>query len=131
MIGLPRTKGAKCTTQIEIEFLLRPLWRMVGILRGKIAARTKKTGRKIEFSSRVEVRDCGPESFRGCYRALGLNASFFSLSSTLFPPFNPQSRRFCEELGMTSLTPSSVVITFFLSTVFLANVKIFLQAHAR
>src|SRR6266513_1570420 len=134
MIGLPRTKGAKCTTQIEIEFLLRPLWRMVGILRGKIASRTKKTGRKIEFSSRVEVRDCDPETFRGCYRALGLNASFsslfFSLLSTLFPPFNPQSRRFCEELGMTSLTPSSVVITFFLSTVFLANVKIFLRARA-
>ena len=68
-----------CTTQIEIEFSLRSLWPMVGILRGKIAARAKKTGRKIEFSSRVEVRDCDPESFRGCYRALGLNASFSSL----------------------------------------------------
>jgi len=55
-----------------------------------------------------------PESFRGCYQALGLNASFSSLffslllfsslPSTLFPPFNPQRAEICEELGMTSLT---------------------------
>jgi len=39
----------------------------------------KKTGRKIRFSSRVEVRGCDPESFRGRYQASGLNASFSSL----------------------------------------------------
>jgi len=56
----------------------------------------KKTGRKIKFSSRVEVRGCDPESFRNRYQTSGLNASFsslifssllsFSLPSTI-PPF--------------------------------------------
>jgi hypothetical protein len=57
----------------------------------------KKTGRKIEFSSRVEVRGCDPKSIRDRYQASGLNASFsslifssllsfFSLPSTI-PPF--------------------------------------------
>src|SRR4030095_9807781 len=76
---------------------------------------SKKNREENKFSSRVEVRGYGPESFRGCYRALGLSASFsslffslllsfFSLPSTLFPPFNPQRAEICEELGMTSLT---------------------------
>jgi hypothetical protein len=76
---------------------------------------SKKNREENKFSSRVEVRDCCPESFQGCYRALGLSASFsslffslllsfFSLPSTLFPPFNPQHAEICEELGMTSLT---------------------------
>src|SRR5260370_23341857 len=61
-----------------------------------ICAFAKKTGRKIKFSSRVEVRGCDPESFRDRYQASGLNASFsslifssllsFSLPSTI-PPF--------------------------------------------
>ncbi|PYK06815.1 MAG: hypothetical protein DME66_03345 [Verrucomicrobia bacterium] len=62
-----------------------------------ICALRKKTGRKIEFSSRVEVRGCDPESVRDRYQASGLNASFsslifssllsfFSLPSTI-PPF--------------------------------------------
>jgi hypothetical protein len=56
----------------------------------------QKNGRKIRFSSRVEVRDCDPESFQDRYQASGLNASFsslifssllsFSLPSTI-PPF--------------------------------------------
>jgi hypothetical protein len=61
------------------------------------ASAQKKTGRKIEFSSRVEVRDCDPERIQGRYQASGLNASFsslifssllsfFSLPSTI-PPF--------------------------------------------
>jgi hypothetical protein len=59
--------------------------------------RQQKTGRKIEFSSRVEVRGCDPESVQDRYQASGLNASFsslifssllsfFSLPSTI-PPF--------------------------------------------
>jgi len=61
-----------------------------------ISAFAKKTGRKIKFSSRVEVRGCDPDSFRDRYQASGLNASFsslifssllsFSLPSTI-PPF--------------------------------------------
>jgi hypothetical protein len=57
----------------------------------------KKPGGKIEFSSRVEVRGCDPESVQDRYQASGLNASFsslifssllsfFSLPSTI-PPF--------------------------------------------
>jgi hypothetical protein len=63
----------------------------------RFVRRRKKTGRKIEFSSRVEVRGCDPESVRDRYQASGLNASFsslifssllsfFSLPSTI-PPF--------------------------------------------
>src|ERR1700745_2514381 len=61
----------------------------------------KKTGRKIKFSSRVEVRGCDSESFRNRYQASGLNASFsslifssllsFSLPSTI-PPFQSATR---------------------------------------
>jgi hypothetical protein len=114
-----RTTVAKCTTENEIL----PLWPLslwevqslklfgTGVLRlspgdgyGKtaraidsvICAFAKKTGRKIKFSSRVEVRGCDPESFRNRYQTSGLNASFsslifssllsFSLPSTI-PPF--------------------------------------------
>jgi hypothetical protein len=55
---------------------------------------------------------------------------FFSLPSTI-PPFQSANAETCEELGMTSLTTSQVIITFFLSNVFLACLKIFLRARER
>src|SRR6266542_5945806 len=88
------------------------VWWTMEVQRGLPAS--QKNREENKFSSRVEVRGCGSESFRSRYRALGLSASFsslffslllfFSLPSTLFPPFNPQRAERCEELGMTSLT---------------------------
>jgi hypothetical protein len=90
----------------------------------------EKTGRKIKFSSRVEVRSFDPESVRGRYEARGVNASFFSLFSwppfcvlpSTNPPFQSADAEDCEEFEMnsTSLTTGSVIITFFLSNIFLA-----------
>jgi hypothetical protein len=78
-----------------------------------VVAHNQKNREENKFSSRVEVRGCGPERVRSRYRALGLSASFsslffslllsFSLPSTLFPPFNPHRAEPGEELGMTSL----------------------------
>src|SRR5207302_6413838 len=91
----------------------------------------EKTGRKIKFSSRVEVRSCDPESVRGRYEARGVNASFSLLFSwqpfcvflpSTIPPFQSADAEGCEEFEMnsTSLTNGSVTITFFLSNIFLA-----------
>src|SRR6266480_3356792 len=75
----------------------------------------KKTGRKINSPPGLKLGVFRPESFRGCYQALGLSASFsslffslllsFSLPSTLFPPFNPQRAERCEVFLLTSLPP--------------------------
>src|SRR5205823_4052126 len=104
MIRLPRTKDAECTTEIQmqIQYRYRHLCFFYStglqarcIQTGDQAA-TEKNREENKFSSRVEVRDCDPESFRDRDQASGLNASFsslifslllsFSLPSTI-PPF--------------------------------------------
>src|SRR5437016_1507783 len=125
MAKLPRTKSTKCTTEIKLRFCSR------ASRRAERATLQEKTGRKIKFSSRVEVRSCDPESVRGRYETRGVNASFSLLFSwppfcvflpSTIPPFQSADAEGCEEFEMnsTSLTNGSVIITFFLSNSFLA-----------
>src|SRR5260370_37068138 len=134
MAKLPRTKSTKCTTEIKLRFCSRASRRARRL--------QEKTGRKIKSFSRVEVRSCDPESVRGRYEARGVNASFSLLFSwqpfcvflpSTIPPFQSADAEGCEEFEMnsTSLTNGSVTITFFLSNIFLACLKIFLLARAR
>src|SRR4029453_18099249 len=99
--------------------------------------RTKKTGRKNEFSSRVEVRVVTPKAFGAVDQAWGVSASFSSLIFSLLLSFSSPSTNsplssatraeLCEELGMTSLKRVQLIISFFLSNVLLRNLKIFLR----
>src|SRR5436309_15139376 len=104
--------------------------------RGRDGARAeKKPGGKTKFSSRVGVMGCGLKTLRDRDQALGLSASFsslifslllfFFLASTI-PPFQSAIAELGEELGMTSLTTSQVIVTFFLSNVFRACLQKFL-----
>jgi hypothetical protein len=78
-----------------VFLLLAPGFKPGASKRGR-SSRDRKNREENKFSSRVEVRDCDPESFRDRDQASGLNASFsslifslllsFSLPSTI-PPF--------------------------------------------
>jgi hypothetical protein len=101
----------------------------------------KKTGRKNKFSSRVEVRVVTPKAFGAVNQAWGVSASFsslifslllsFSLPSTNSPLSSATRAELCEELGMTSLNRVQLIVTFFLSNIFVAKFEnIFTSSRA-
>ena len=103
--------------------------------------RGKKTGRKNKFSSRVEVRVVTPKAFGAVNQAWGVNASFSSLIFSLLLSFSSPSTNsplssatraeLCEELGMTSLNRVQLIVTGFLSNIFVAEfAKIFTSSRA-
>jgi hypothetical protein len=109
-------------------------------LRLGITARKKNREENI-FSSRVEVRVVTPKAFGAVNQAWGVSASFSSLifslllfsslPSTNSPLSSATRAEICEELGMTSLNRVQLIITFFLSNVFLAKFEnIFTSSRA-
>ena|SRR5215470_3398452 len=96
-----------------------------------MATENKKTGRKNKFSSRVEVRVVTPKAFGVVNQAWGVSASFSSLifslllfsslPSTNSPLSSATRAELCEELGMTSLKGVQLIITLFLSNLFVAK----------
>jgi len=101
----------------------------------------QKNREENKFSSRVEVRVVTPKAFGAVDQAWGVNASFSSLIFSLLLSFSSPSTNsplssatraeLCEELGMTSLKRVQLIITFFLSNVFVAKSKnIFTSSRA-
>src|SRR5215469_16884062 len=96
----------------------------------------EKNREENKFSSRVEVRVVTPKALGAVNQANGVSAFFSLLLSSSSPstnsPLSSATRaEFCEELGMTSLNRVQLIITFFLSNIFVAKSKnIFTSARA-
>src|SRR5215470_10709734 len=103
--------------------------------------REKKPGGKINSPPGVEVRVVTPKAFGAVNQAWGVSASFsslifslllsFSLPSTNSPLSSATRAELCEELGMTSLKRVQLIITFFLSNIFVAKFKKYFYEVAR
>ena len=105
------------------------------------AGEYKKNREENKFSSRVEVRVVTPKAFGAVDQAWGVSASFSSLifslllfsslPSTNSPLSSATRAELCEELGMTSLKRVQLIITFFLSNIFVAKFEnIFTRSRA-
>src|SRR6266480_1616246 len=115
--------------------------RFLDYARNEQSAHNKKTGRKINSPPGVEVRVVTPKAFGAVNQAWGVNASFsslifslllFSSSPSTNSPLSSATRaELCEELGMTSLIRVQLIVTFFLSNIFVANFEnIFTSSRA-
>lgn len=103
--------------------------------------RAKKNREENKFSSRVEVRVVTPKAFEAVDQAWGVSASFsslifslllFSSSPSTNSPLSSATRaELCEELGMTSLKRVQLIVTFFLSNIFVVKFEnIFTSSRA-
>src|ERR1700747_1877444 len=121
---LPRTKRAKCTTEINLN---------------QRSAAKEKTGRKTSFSPGLSFGVMTPKIFGVVIEAsMPLSFCFFlrsfaSFCHRLFPPFQSADAEGCEDfkIKFNFTYNGSVIVTLFLSNIFLACLKIFLRVRAR